>query len=249
MKGLHGLDRAPALARDAGSIPANSTMIDVVVPVYAITDFTVDMARRSLAQLKANTPGACVIVVDNGSTTDRSAIFPNDVYLRLEANQGFAGGVNHGLRATTSDPIAVGSIDVFVPPGWLEPLCKAAIENNGVASPAATRVRYGVDSGESEQPNCVYWGGLFVMTRAVYEATGGMDEENFRLRYSDTDFGVRAAKAGFWLGRVTETLVEHHDPSISTLFMPADEQDAEWERLFEIHGQFPMDAWHLGHWQ
>jgi GT2 family glycosyltransferase len=101
---------------------------------------------------------------------------------------------------------------------------------------------YGTPTGEWEQPDSCYWGGLFVMPRSVYRDIGGMDAERFPLRHADTDYAVRAAKAGYWLGR-TDVVVEHRDPSTSTLFMDRDAVAAEYGRLFEVHGEFPVYGW------
>jgi GT2 family glycosyltransferase len=218
-------------------------VIDVVVPVYAKNAVTEAMAHASLANLKDGNPEARVIVVDNGAAADRD--FPHDVYVRLTENRGFAGGTNTGLALTESEFIGVSSIDVFMPPGTIRQL----VDRRAVVSPLARRWRYGVETDEWEQPRCCFWGGLFVMHREVYEATGGMDEQTFPLRFSDTDFGVRCAKAGFRLRRSRQAVVEHHDPSISTLFMNDDDMRAEYDRLFAVHGEFTPDAWSYKQWR
>lgn len=224
-------------------------MLDLIVPVYAKTQQTENMAAAALAQLRQNTEvDHRVIVIDNGTDRDRSAIFGGDPYVLLEENRGYAGGVNTGLRLSSAPAIGVGSIDVFVPSGWAGPITRAALSREGIASPRARRIRYEVDTGEWEQPGCAYWGGIFVMPRAVYDTIGGLDEDLFPLRFSDTDYAVRAAKAGFWVGRVKQVVVEHRDPSISTLFMDDTEMASEYERLQEVHGEFDPYAWDAAQW-
>lgn len=223
-------------------------MVDVIVPVYTRNETSEQMAYKSLAQLRANSPDYMrLIVVDNGWHEDRD--FGADVYIRFDENRGYAGGVNAGLDVCNAATVVVSSIDVFVPVAWMYPLVVSAQETIGVISPLARRYLYGVDTGEDEVPNCVYWGGIFAVPLFVMRELGGMDAVNFPLRYADTDFGVRAAKAGFFVARQPMVTVEHHDPSMSTLFMDRGEQDAELAKLQAIHGKFPMHEWHLGHFQ
>ena len=216
-------------------------MLDIIVPVYAKTPQTAEMARESVRTLRETTRSVFTLVaIDNGSTV------PLDLdceVLRLDENAGYAGGVNAGLVLSEGEFICVSSIDVFTPHDWDTQMIATANARRGIASPRARRWMYGVDLGEWEQPDCCYWGGIFVMPRVVYETIGGLDTVNFPLRFSDTDYAVRAARAGFWLGRVARVIVEHRDPSISTLFMNSEAVQAEYERLFERHGQFEPFAW------
>lgn len=216
---------------------------DVIVPVYTKTAYTEELASMSLWQLKHSQPDLNIILVDNGWPHDRFGTLCHD-YIRLEENQGYAGGVNAGLERSTSDIIVVSSIDVFVPQNWLWHLSyRVVAEGGGIASPAAKRFMYGTDLDELEAPECAFWGGIFAMTRDVYDTIGGLDTENFRLRWSDTDYAIRAVKAGFYVGRVHELVVEHRDPSISTLFMDKVEVDQELQRLYEVHGEFEFGRW------
>lgn len=224
-------------------------MLDIIVPVYAKTGMTEEMAREAIAQLKANTlQPHRVIVVENG-TMGRARWWGGDMHIVLQENRGYAGGVNSGLAMSTAPMLAVSSIDVFVPPEWDQILVARARTQGGIGSPRARRIQYGVDTGEWEQPGCAYWGGLFAMPRVVYDTIGGLDEERFPLRFSDTDYAVRAARAGFWVGRVERLEVEHRDPSISTLFMDRDDVAAEFERLQEVHGEFPVFEWQPEMWR
>lgn len=221
--------------------------VDIVVPVYVKNEYSLALARHSIPQLMERSR-ARVIVVDNGSELSELDL-PHDLFVSLPENRGYSGGVNAGLLLADADVVVISSIDVFVPEGWQEPVVHDALYHWGVASPSAVKIRYGTNTGELESPLCVYWGGIFAAPRAIFDQLGGMDVDNFPLRFADTDFGVRAAKAGFWVGRVDDVLVEHHDPSMSTLFMPTEELQREYDRLFEVHGEFPMYEWHLGHWQ
>jgi GT2 family glycosyltransferase len=216
-------------------------MIDVILPVYATTDQLVDMAWEALSRLD----GARRIVVDNGWHLDRR--FPCEVYVRLGENQGYAGGVNAGLELATAEAIVVGSIDVYVRPGWHR-LVEVALERGGIATPQAERYLDGEPTGDFELPDCDYWGGIFAMPREVYSTIGGMDTEHFRLRHGDTDYAIRAAKAGIWVGRVPEVVVEHRDPSMSTLLMGEAAVAEEFERLQQVHGPFEVYEWKASDW-
>lgn len=223
--------------------------VDVVVPVYAKTEQTEDMARRSVYNLREKHGDTVrIIIIDNGADADRD--FGGDVYERFETNRGYGGGVNAGLEHTVSDPVVVSSIDIFITtPFDVLRLASYANIAQGLISPNAHRVRDGIDTEELEQPDCDFWGGIFAMPRALFESLGGIDTENFPLRFGDTDFGVRAAKAGWPVQRDPQIVVQHHDPSLSTTFMPTDDMLTEWDRLFELHGDFVQDAWKAKQWR
>jgi GT2 family glycosyltransferase len=82
-----------------------------------------------------------VIVVDNHSTTDPSAViasqYPEVKLIVSNENLGFAGGNNLGIRACKGDYILFLNNDTEVEPGFIEPLI-AVCESHadaGIASP------------------------------------------------------------------------------------------------------------------
>ncbi len=103
--------------------------------------------RRHLEQylpsVVANSPGARVIVADNGSPDD-SVTFLRDNYptvevLDLQQNYGFAEGYNQALRQVKADIYVVLNSDVEVTPGWMEPVL-AAMKNDPAIAIAQPKI-------------------------------------------------------------------------------------------------------------
>lgn len=88
--------------------------------------------RRTLesAAPQAETEGAEIIVVDNGSADDIGGFlrrhFPKIRCLRREENRGFAGGCQDGAEAGASDLIVFLNDDAIPEEGWLSRLIEAA---------------------------------------------------------------------------------------------------------------------------
>lgn len=107
--------------------PAEPT-VSIIIPVLD----RVDLTRRCLEQLQANTPGgwAEVIVVDNGSTDGTAEFLAAEkaagrlVLVRNPRNHGFARACNQGACAATGRHLLFLNNDTEVQPGWLEPMIR-----------------------------------------------------------------------------------------------------------------------------
>ena len=81
-----------------------------------------------------------VVVVDNGTTEDRShlykAAYAESVVVNREENGGFAAGVNSGIDNSKGEFILLLNNDTIVTPGFIEPLVEvfSRDENIGLAS-------------------------------------------------------------------------------------------------------------------
>lgn len=87
----------------------------------------VDLLRRFLPSVQANSSAqAEVIVADNGSTDASCAVleseFPDVRLIRLPENYGFAEGYNRALEQVDAPYYLLLNSDVEVPAGWLAPL-------------------------------------------------------------------------------------------------------------------------------
>lgn len=88
-----------------------------------------------------------IIVVDNGSETDASAItalFPDVVFIRSAVNLGFAGGNNLGISRATGDYYFLVNNDTEFTPGLVQKLVEVLDQhaNVGMVSP---RINYFAD--------------------------------------------------------------------------------------------------------
>lgn len=112
-------------------------LVSIITVNYNGADLTLEMLR-SLRDVTY--PNVEIIVVDNGSKEDPSAIvqhFPQVNLIRSLKNLGFAGGNNLGISAAHGKYLLFLNNDTEVDPGFLAPLVEA-FENNpglGVASP------------------------------------------------------------------------------------------------------------------
>ena len=81
----------------------------------------IDITRRCLESLFSQDYQAKeIIVVDNGSQEDMRGMvaesFPQARFMRLESNQGFAGGYNRGMEAARGKYIAIINNDAIASP-------------------------------------------------------------------------------------------------------------------------------------
>lgn len=125
---------------------------------------TLELLKRNLAALKAQSYSSLeVIVVDNGST-DGSAEYLNSEEFKsfgykcvtLHDNTGFAAGMNEGLRISSGNWLMPLNVDVFLAPDFF---AKAAEKIK--ADPAVTMIgpliyRYDRERGETEEVLCTY---------------------------------------------------------------------------------------------
>lgn len=93
--------------------------------------------QQFLPSVLANSPGARVIVADNGSPDDSLAVlraeFPEVEILDLKVNYGFAQGYNEALKQVEAEIYVILNSDVEVAPGWLEPVLEAMKKDPGIA--------------------------------------------------------------------------------------------------------------------
>ncbi|MDO8366693.1 MAG: bifunctional riboflavin kinase/FAD synthetase [Saprospiraceae bacterium] len=89
--------------------------------------------RRHLEQflpsVVANSPGARIIVADNGSPDDSMEFlrkqYPGVELIDLQQNWGFAEGYNRALKQVQAEIYVILNSDVAVSPNWLEPILTA----------------------------------------------------------------------------------------------------------------------------
>ena len=185
-----------------------------------------------------------VIVVDDASQDDsvdvaaRHALAPR--VLALPTNGGFGRAVNEGIRAASTDAVALVNQDVILSKDWLERTVRAleedpraaavatkmvAMEDPGVLDDtgdflrrdgaAEQRGRFRRDQGLWDEPEEV-WGacaGAALFRRSAVLDSGGF-EERFVMYLEDTELALRLRLAG-WRCRYEPTIARHHGASSS----------------------------------
>ncbi|MGO9903936.1 MAG: glycosyltransferase family 2 protein [Solirubrobacteraceae bacterium] len=168
-----------------------------------------------------------LIVLDDGSSDGSEAyvrrLWPAVEVMHEPTNRGFAATVNRGVRAATSEYVAIVNTDVELEPDWLELLVETLDRHPGAASATgktladpdrerldgagnqlrwsggATRRGYGVlDRGQYNEPGEVIsaCAGFALYRRSAFEVVGVFDEVLVAY-YEDVDWGIRAQLAGF----------------------------------------------------
>jgi hypothetical protein len=198
--------------------------ISVVIPNYngagIIGACLESLKRQKFADFE-------VLVVDNASRDDSLEVVrrlaPGAIILAQEKNQGFAGGVNAGIRAARGEWIAVLNNDTEVAENWLEEAA-AAIRRHPDAAFLACRILdfdnhlfvysagdcflragFGYRRGQ-ELPDGPWYhqerevfsacGCAAIFRKSVLENAGGYDEKLFAY-LEDVDLGLRLQAAGF----------------------------------------------------
>jgi GT2 family glycosyltransferase len=196
-----------------------------------------DDTPRALASLA----GVETICVDNGSTDgsdiEVGARFPAVELIRTDANLGFAGGNNVGIRRALqwgADWVLLMNQDAVAEPGLADALARAA-ERRPDAGVLACKVLF--EDGETvmyagasfntwlgysgrrrgfgepddfHESNDVERadGAAMAVSRALVDRVGMLDEELF-LYVEDVDLSLRARAAGFAVVFVPDAIVRH----------------------------------------
>lgn len=118
----------------------NSPTIDILVPVWNSPFET----RACLAAILAHSPGARLIIVDNGSSRETELMLEEfseslgdqGLFIKSERNIGLVAAVNMGLSRSDSDYTVIVQPHVTVQAGWLDFLVGAAETSGaGIVSP------------------------------------------------------------------------------------------------------------------
>ncbi len=115
-----------------------SPTIDILVPVWNKPFET----RACLAAILAHSPGARLIVVDNGSSRETELMLEEfsdslgdqGLFIKSEKNMGLVAAINRGLARSDSDYTVIVRPYVSVQQGWLEAF--PVIQWNRGAEPA-----------------------------------------------------------------------------------------------------------------
>jgi GT2 family glycosyltransferase len=137
-----------------------STRVSAVVVNYGQRDLLRSCLESLQEALHGVDGGHEIVVVDNGSSDDSSAMvgaeFPEARLVELSANCGFAGGVSVGIRHATGDWILCINNDATVAPDAIEQLLRAAESGGDEIGSAAAQMVF------ADQPGIINSAGIEV---------------------------------------------------------------------------------------
>lgn len=204
-----------------------------------------ELTLACLSALRAQTWAAReVVVLDNGSANAEAeriaaALAPGERLLRSPTNLGFAGGVNHVVRAVLAEGrathVALLNNDAEAEPEWLERLV-AAIESAPAIGAVTSRMVFHSDPTRIENAGAwllscgdfvprgrgepverwqrpddvaVFCGGAVLLRVAMLERLG-LFREDFFANFEDADLSLRAIVAGWRIRYEPGAVVRHH---------------------------------------
>lgn len=231
---------APVSLRD-GVIPTRAApaVTSVIVLSYNKFSETTGRCLDSLAD-DPDFPGWNVVVVDNASDQNTRTLlaaaaqkYPCVRLILSEANRGFAGGMNLGMRQARGDVFILLNSDTMVPPGTiariadairsrpeiglLGPVSNAAGNEQGIftrSKRAQDALAEGIEFANAAHGHplvaayrldfcCV------ALRRDAYETVGELDESFGRGYYEDFDYSLRVRNAGFDLAILEDAFIYH----------------------------------------
>lgn len=220
------------------------TTISIVIPVRNGRRFLA-ACLDSLQAEAAHTPGVSVeiITVDNASE-DNSGDFIEQTYpdvrlIRNLVNQGFAGGCNRGIEASSADAVVLLNQDTVVQRGWVQALADAFADPTvGVVGckilypdgktlqhaggwidwPLGHGSHYGqheADHGQWDESRPVEWvtGAALAIRRELLTQIGLLDEGFWPGYFEDVDYCLRTHKQGFQVWYCADAVLTHQETS------------------------------------
>jgi GT2 family glycosyltransferase len=221
---------------------ADRRFVPGATSVVVVTYNDVELTRACLAALEAQRPAPLeIIVVDNGSQTDvigpLRADCPDAHFSRLEANTGFAGGYNHGIRRARGEYVAIINNDATADAEWLAHLLAEMTRDPragavaslvldgarpdridslgmGIALDGMARQRYrgeredDVRTGDAAAGLLLFSGSACLFRRAALDDVGLFDESFFAY-CEDTDLNLRLLWAGWRVRLAADARVLH----------------------------------------
>jgi len=210
-----------------------SYLCDVVV----LTWNQLDIIREFVKSFLSNTTlPSRLIIVDNGSTdgTKEYLLSLNDTsnckfkIVLNEENKGFVGGMNQGIEISSAPYVCLANNDLLFTKGWLKEVISIfqKYPNVGVLNPNSSslgRTPLGKTSLEDfaaqlkdkqkglfvETPFCI--GFCMIIKREVINKVGALSEEFYPIFFEDSDYSMKALKAGYLIGVARGSYVWHKE--------------------------------------
>ena len=215
-----------------------------LVTVISVNYNQAELTCAMVASLRKVTyPNVEIIVVDNASPSDDPGViteqYPEVKLIRSEANLGFAGGNNLGIRQAKGDYLLFLNNDTEVAPDFIEPLVELFEQNPeaGIASPKIifygtdNIIQYagstginpwtgrskGIGSQETDRgqyntsaPTALADGAAMMVPRRVIDRVGLMPEIYF-LYYEELDWCEMIKRAGYSCHYIANSAIYHKE--------------------------------------
>ncbi len=222
----------------------DETLVTIIIPTWNNREF-LEGALMSLLRYQG-TPGLMrILVINNGHPNSCDWVVNKQVEVIQTGgkNLGWEGGIDLGLRHTTSEFVCFFNDDAFIPPAsrnWLNTLL-AHFQNPQVAAVGPTsNVVMGLqniflDTGNLTKIPVTYLIGFCVLIRRkAFDEIGGMDVS--LPSGDDLDWSIRFRDAGYVILADREVFVYHHGFKTGTRIM-GDHQTAGGWNSYEMHQQ------------
>jgi len=212
-------------------------MVSHFIDIIVLTWNQKEVTKKFISSFFASTHVPCrLIIIDNGSTDGTqeflSILAGNDsvkvtVVLNSE-NKGFVEGMNQGIRLSEAPFVCLANNDLEFTRGWLEEIISVFEANPriGIVNPNsnnlgerpqdkeptgvfADKLRREFKGVFVEMPFCI--GFCMVIRRQVIEALGGLSPEFSPFFFEDTDYSLKALRAGFLVGMAKGAYVWHQE--------------------------------------
>ncbi|MBN2453522.1 MAG: glycosyltransferase family 2 protein [Candidatus Omnitrophica bacterium] len=197
---------------------------DIIIPVWNQPEHT----RTCIEHIVRNTKFPYrLILVDNGSSAETKEYLEKlavesagKLLIRNENNMGFVKAVNQGLKASDAPYVCVMNNDTIPARGWLENMIEFAEEHpdvgllnpqcdgHGSAAIDTHAERLARNKGAYMEMNQCF-GYCMLIKREVIDKIGYLDEAFGVGNYDDTDYSMRAGKAGYRCVNVHSSYVYH----------------------------------------
>ncbi|HEX4793614.1 MAG TPA: tetratricopeptide repeat protein [Humisphaera sp.] len=169
--------------------------ITIITPWLDHPEFIADYEQA------VNSPGAEVIVIDNGSATSNAQLLRamvdrlNGKYIRNEENRWFSAANNQGLKIATGRIILFVNNDISATAGWLDPI-RRDVTDAGLFGPTIRQERVDQLSIDYIEGSCI------AALREIWNRLGEWNERAFRMNHcEDVELCIRAVRAGLSLNK------------------------------------------------
>ncbi len=232
---------------------------DVIVLAWNKLEVTKSFVESFFAHTGVN---CRLIIIDNGSTDGTAeylAALKGTGKISVKAvinpeNLGFVKGMNQGIAVSDAPYVCLANNDLLFTDGWLEEIIRMfeSTPSIGVLNPNSNNLgarpakgellsRFAAGLGEKyrgcfeEMPFCI--GFCMCIRRAVIEKAGSLSEEFMPMFFEDTDYSLKAAKAGYLIGVAKGAYVWHKEHASFKL------GERKWEEIFSRNKKIFQRKW------